>query len=464
MDSIKIAKFKAFEGEISIPLNERKNLLLYGENGAGKSSIYEALKITFFKEKIVSIIPSSTPENLQQLKDDLWSSYNNKLINQNFEIEINDTDYKTFDISKYQVFLISIEELFSSNELNLKTLLNRFYFNIDINNFCENHFKTIQDSVNEVLSSFNESVTIVINEEDFFNIKVLDQKKNIESKADLKKFFNEAKLNLVVLLILLNSIIQSKTEEKNKILVLDDFITSLDTSNRTFLIKYIFDNFQDSQILLLTHNISFYNLIKFVTNEIYKVQDKWVMANLYEINNTHKIFLKSDIETVKKIKETFYSLTQPLSQEGIDGIGNKIRKKFEILLYEYSKLVMIGAVEDSNKIFDRIMNGKTVYFNDKKTASDLINEIEEVLKEHNSNNLISRLQNKIGEYKKSDFENFQKILKELKLYQKVTLHTMSHGVNGMPTFTVKEIQKSLALLEKVESYLKEMVDNNVVTV
>ncbi len=464
MNSIKIAKFKAFEGEIILPLNTRKNLLLYGENGAGKSSIFESLKIVFFREKIESGINTQTPENFQQLKDELWNSYNNKINNQNFEIEINGTDYNAFDYSNYQVFLISIEELFSSNELNLKSLLNRFYFNIDINNLCENHFKTIQDNVNEVLLSFNESVTIVIDEEDTYNIKIIDSKKNIESKADLKKFFNEAKLNLVVLLILLNSIIQSKTDEKNKVLVLDDFITSLDTSNRTFLIKYIFEKFQDSQILLLTHNISFYNLIKFVINDINKVQEKWVLANLFEINNLHKIYIKSEIEKVSTIKNAFVALTNVSTSEGIEGIGNRIRKKFEILLYEYSKLVMIGTVEDSNKIFNRIMNGKSVYYKEKKTASDLIDEIEYVLNENNNNNLQTRLQSKIGEYKNSDFDNFKKILKELKLYQKITMHTMSHGVDGMPTFTIKEIQKSLVLLEKLEGYLKELVDDNVATV
>jgi hypothetical protein len=41
---------------------------------------------------------------------------------------------------------------------------------------------------------------------------------------------------------------------------------------------------------------------------------------------------------------------------------------------------------------------------------------------------------------------------------------MSHGTAGMTAFTIKELKKSIELLEKMETYLKEMVDNIVVAV
>ena len=123
--------------------------------------------------------------------------------------------------------------------------------------------------------------------------------------------------------------------------------------------------------------------------------------------------------------------------------------------------MMIGTVEDSNKIIERIMNGKAAYFNAGYTAVDLIESLERMLQQNNLQNLQSRLQNKINDYKKHDFDNFQKIIKELKLYQKVTMHPMSHGVAGMPTFTTKEIKISIELLEKMEDFLKNIVDGNV---
>jgi len=464
MDKIKLEKFKAFESEISINLEGKKNFLLYGENGAGKSSLYQSIKVVFFRSKIESTISARTPEDEKQKKDELWSSYNNKIHNLPFAIEINDTKYDVFDISNYQVFMISLEELAIDNKVDLKSLLERFCFSIpDVASLCKAHCKDIQKDVNAALTKFQESVTIDIDEEDDYTIKIVDPKRSIESKQDIKKYFNEAKLNLIVLLILLNAVKKSKDVDKSKILVLDDFITSLDVSNRTFLIKYIFDDFIDMQVLIFTHNISFYNLVMFMVNEVYKQNEKWVLANLFEINNVHKVYIKSEIETAEKIKKDYYDFAQPHQVADIEGVGNRIRKKFEVLLYEYSKLLMIGAVEDSNKILDRIIRDKSAYYKDGKTASDLLDEIQAVLNENNFNNIIQRLQRKIDNYRNTEFDNFKIILKELILYRKVTMHSMSHGINGMPTFTTREIEQSILLLEKMEEFISRLVDKNVVT-
>jgi energy-coupling factor transporter ATP-binding protein EcfA2 len=461
MNKLKIKRFKAFEEEITIPL-DGKNLLMYGENGAGKSSIYECIKVVFFHQKLDSHITATTPEDMIQKKSDFWSKLNNKISGQDFEIEINDDRYDVFDKSNHQTFMVSLDEIKSSERLLLKDLIGRFLFEIDdINSFCSDAFDVIQGEVNNILVSFNESVSIVIDEEDNFAVKIIDARKNLESKSELKKYFNEAKINTVILLIILNVILLIKDNAKKRILVLDDFITSLDSSNRTFLVKYVLEKFIDFQIIILTHNISFYNLIMFIVNNISDVQNKWCFGNIYEINNNHKIYIKSGIDRVKQIKEDYSAMALPLGNGDLESIGNRIRKKFEILLYEYSKLLMIGSVEDSNKIIERIMKDKAAYFKDGYTAVDLIDSLERMLQQNNLLNLQSRLQDKINDYKKHDFANFQKIINELKLYQKVTMHPMSHGIAGMPTFTKREIKMSIDLLEKMEEFLKNMVDTNV---
>lgn len=465
MNKLKIAKFKAFETQIEIPLSGKSNLLLYGENGAGKSSVYDAIKVTFFRNKIESSLSAQTPEDLIQLKNELWGSYNNKIHNQDFEIEIDGQDYKDFNNTAYEVFMISVEELFVESKISLERLLSRCYFSIDdINELCTNYHQYIQDEVNNALATFNENVTIEIDEEDNYTVKIIDNRKNIERKSEVRKYFNEAKLNLITILILLNVAVKSKTAQKSKILVLDDFISSLDASNRTFLIKYVLERFQDTQILVFTHNISFYNLIMYVVHDIDNTATRWTFANVYEIDNVHKIYIKSEVQRVKDINDAFKALALPTTTADIEGIGNKIRKKFEVLLYEYSKLLMIGAVEDSSKILERITQGKSAYYKDKNTASDLVDALQKILDENNPNSLTVRLQSKIDSYKNVEFGNFQKILKELKLYQKVSMHPLSHGVNGIPTFTVKEIEKSIQLLEKMEGFLKDMVNSNVATI
>src|ERR1700749_2682521 len=46
IESLSLGAYRAFSAEIGIPVNGR-NLIVYGENGAGKSSIYKALRDLF---------------------------------------------------------------------------------------------------------------------------------------------------------------------------------------------------------------------------------------------------------------------------------------------------------------------------------------------------------------------------------------------------------------------------------
>lgn len=462
MNKLQIKCFKAFKDELVVDF-DNKNFLLYGENGAGKSSIYEAIKVTFFKDRIVSTIPDApTPEEQDQINQDFWNKYNNKATNADFEIKLNEVNHKDFYTIDYQLFMISLEDIFIEEKIKLDAILEQFYFYIsNIDSFCHEKHLDIQREVNAALISFKENIQIEIDNEDDYTIKIIDNIRNLESKSDIKKYFNEGKLNLVILLLLFTSIKAAQNSSKNRILILDDFITSLDASNRTFLMNYIFSNFSEFQILIFTHNVSFYNLIMYLIKNLTNANERWKFAALYEINNKSKLYLKHPIIKVSDIKQEYDSIPLQNTNVYIEDIGNKIRQKFEILLYEYSKLLMIGAVEDSSKILERIGNSKNIYYKGNKTASDLIDEVVSTLDENNPNNLSNRLKTKIEQYKKADFEKLKKIISELKLYQKVTMHPMSHGTIGQSPFTTNEIEKSLELLEKFEKYLKDLVGGNV---
>ncbi len=462
---IEIEKFKAFTGKITIDF-ESKNLAVYGENGAGKSSIYEALKIIFFKSRIEEKIESaSTPEEQEELNREFWSKYNNKVNNDDFTLKINNTNYTDFDNDNYQVFMISLDDLKQDEDLQLDKLLERYYFNIEnVNQFCSDNYSLIEENVNRSLEEFNESIFVVIDNQDDFKIKIRDTKRNIENerKTGIKDFFNEAKINVVTLLLLFHSIKQAKKDDKEKILILYDFITSLDVSNRTYILKFLFDNFDDFKIIIFSHNISFYNLIMYFVNDIFKCQNEWKFANLYEINTQNKIYFKNSIERVRDIKKDYDKITDTNNTVQLESIGNRLRQKFEILLYEFSKLLMIGAVEDSKKIIERIENSKNIYISGKKTASDLIDEIIDILDENNPNNLSNRLLSKINRYKKDNLKELKSIIKNLKIYQKVTMNPMSHGSFGQSPYTTQEITETIKLLAKFEKYLKELVDARVV--
>jgi energy-coupling factor transporter ATP-binding protein EcfA2 len=465
MLKIAISNFKAFNDTLTLDFI-KANLLLYGDNGVGKSSIFEALKVIFFWERLESELPSNlTPEEFQQYKNNLWASFNNKQLDQNFQLKINDEDFLTFDKSNYQVFMISLPDLYLGGALNLRDLLQKFFLDInDVDSFCVDAFQSIQEEVNKSLTDFRETVRIEIDPEDGFNVVIIDDIRGISRKSDIRSYFNEGKINLILLLLLFSSIYLSKNNTKKRLVILDDFITSLDISNRTFVTRYIFKLFADCQILILTHNATFFNLIKYIIHNVDRQTDAWMFANMYEISGKHKIYIKDPVESVGLIKQE-YENVESHNQNSIEQLGNRIRKKFETLLHEFSKILVIGGFEENKIILERISNGKSFYA--KKgglTVYNLMDEIEGLIHSVPIDFLKQRLRSKIESYKDFDLQTLKFVLNELKLYQKVTMHPMSHGVQGMASFTAKEIEQSIGLLIKMEEVVNGLIDGNVTSV
>lgn len=461
MKSLLLKSFKAHT-ELNIPFAE-KSFLLYGDNGAGKSSIYEALKLTFFKIKIKDSIKTtkSTEEDINEEINGFFRKYNNQNLNNDYDVILNDTNINYED---YQVFMLNLEDRKFDNDLKLTEFLDKVYFNIDID--LPTDYKKIRKIVNNILKNFREDIRVVIDKNDF-TVKITDKSRNIIKEENLKHYFNEAKLNLVIFAILFAVIELSQNQNKKRILILDDFITSLDMSNRTFLMKYILETFEDFQIVILTHNVYFYNLIMYLVNDIYKVKDNWKYANLYEIGGEHKLYMNDELIELPKLRKEIYGQNPQYNR-----IGNDLRKKFERLLYEFSKILMIGSVEESNKILELLDKTKNIYLlrdnsiNIKtkeqvyKNSNDLLIEIEELI---DTNKTIEDVKNRIIEYKEVDnlLPDMLNIIRELKIYQKVSMHSLSHGQVGQNPVSQKEIEKSLELLEVFQKQMQFLVNKKV---
>ena len=444
IDRLSLRSFKAYQ-ELEIPFDKR-SFLLYGDNGAGKSSIYDALKLEFFRDKIENSIEAKdiASEVSQADKDDFFRNYNNAILNEDFSIELEKDSTK-----EYQVFMLDLEDTKLEKRLNFHTLINKVYFNI----FTTYNYDEIEYNINRLLINFKEDIRVIIDRENF-NIKVIDRDRGLSKDENIKEFFNEAKLNLVVFAILFSMIELYQDENKHRVLILDDFITSLDMSNRTFLMKYILDTFGNKfQTIILTHNVYFYNLIMYLINDIYKVKDNWQYANLYEIGDKHKLYMNSIIIKISDIESNLNS-----NNPNYLTIGNQVRQKFERLLYEFSKSLMIGSVEKTNKILELIENSENIYLKKQgnKTSNNLVTDIEDIINENNTNNLSIRIQSKINDYKLEDLSNIQNTLRELKLYRKVSMHSLSHGRIGQSNWSKKEIEQSLLLLKKLEQSINSL--------
>lgn len=254
--------------------------------------------------------------------------------------------------------------------------------------------------------------------------------------------------------------------KKNNILVLDDIITSLDATNRAFVLRFLFDSVkkQESlQLFLLTHNVSFYNLIKYYINNYLAEGEwnNWIFYNLYNFGEQHKIY-SQDVDTSEKIKTDFNK-----SNESIDIIGNRIRRLFEIRVHELAKIIISGGLEECKYILDRIVRGDPVYYKDEKDVYDLVKVIEDKAKVtvFTREKLSKEILTTIEEYKSDQtLTNIKEILKHMTLFQKISLHPTSHGTLDLTPVSAKEIKESIQLLEKMEKCLNSLRDKNVVNV
>lgn len=142
MEKIEINKFKAFNTRIALILEpEKKNLLLYGENGSGKSSIFEAIKLIFYKERLLNsrISVGASEEQKNAEEESFYNSYRHRSVNSSIEIKINNSDFHFFNVANYHCYMLShIDISYISHKIEDGKIRN-----IDIINLreiLENHF------------------------------------------------------------------------------------------------------------------------------------------------------------------------------------------------------------------------------------------------------------------------------------------------------------------------------------
>ncbi|WP_181001456.1 hypothetical protein, partial [Campylobacter concisus] len=186
-----------------------------------------------------------------------------------------------------------------------------------------------------------------------------------------------------------------------------------------------------------------------IKQKSYKYSVKWQFANLYEIGNSARIYNNSQFKPVEDIRK-YYLKQAKKSEPQFEHIGNMIRQKFERMVYELSKIVMIGGVEDSKNIIHSICSQQSIYMkkvDEKiKLANDLITEIDEL-------NSIEEIKSKIKEYRLDISEEIKNVLLNLDIYKKVIMNPLSHApqLDDSHNWHEKEIEDVLVLLEKLES-------------
>ncbi len=336
---IEIKNFRAFPGTYQIGLSKSgKNLLVYGENGSGKSSLYLALK--HFLESGVAAVDKNTDfenhqnifvEELGHIKLSLradeeskrdtyeWSQRVKAETNDELIVEASKTkgflDYKALLETHYlhrendtvNLFDLLVKGLLA-NTINpvrerslaedwhdiqppfprrsAKTQIAALENRIDVfNDELTNRLADLRPKVSEILRKFGYKVKLDL---DFQRVVYNRNEKTLDSQEIFLKveffdtnipshhrFLNEAKLSAIAIAIYFSSVLL-QPDSALKILALDDVLIGLDMSNRLPVLDILEEYFSDYQIFLTTYDKAWYEIVKQRTD-----QKDWKYAEFY---------------------------------------------------------------------------------------------------------------------------------------------------------------------------------------
>lgn len=332
---IEIKDFRAFRGAYTIDLHSSgKNLLLYGENGSGKSSLFQALNLFF-----------APPTNFSDHKNIFVQTDDGYV-----KLEIG-TDRRSAQVYEWEEAShpssesLMIEASKAKGFLDYRALLETHYihrhaehiniFNLLINTLLANipnpvtqtnfpeELQAIEGVVktrksrrrteqleqlvpdfnaglsrvlddlsvktNELLALFEQSVTISLTLPGE-GISVDDEAKLIANQAIYltttyygssvsrhHHFLNEARLSAIAISIYLGALLLVPPAPM-RVLFLDDVLIGLDMSNRLPLLDVLAEHFANWQIILTTYDKVWYEMVRM---RVSGWQPAWVCTEFY---------------------------------------------------------------------------------------------------------------------------------------------------------------------------------------
>ena len=474
INKLYLKHFKAFREPAELVL-DGKNVLLYGENGAGKSSLYQALKVAFHRKRIFDKEIKETIDALSRpsAEADVLRQYNYQLEPLvDFELKIDDTDYKAFSPAGYDVNTISREDILAEDKINVVELLSKSIVGVtDPEKFVNEKQQTIEQLVNCFLKEYfyEDKLTVELTFRDpQWLLTIKDSSRDNRSRNEkLTEYFNEAKLHTIKLLLLLTAVLYNGAAERGdkRILVLDDVISSLDAANRTFFVQLLKEYFGDYQKLILTHSISFFNMAVYAFTIVYGQKDDWKLYHVVECDGNSVIEPRDSQDYASAINREKRSQTAEV-------IGNRIRKRFEFLVGEVSRLLCVGGLVESSTVIEAINTPKKLYYEydpastpKNKTIYDMVDELTAIIDADSGSPLKSQLQTVIGRYvTNTEVDRLRETICDLAVYQKVSMHPLSHSTGALPIFTNAEIERSITLLMMLEKQLGTLIGRDLYSI
>jgi energy-coupling factor transporter ATP-binding protein EcfA2 len=166
------------------------------------------------------------------------------------------------------------------------------------------------------------------------------------------KYLSESHLNCLGIAFFLTSV--KAFNKKNKFFILDDVISSFDTTHRKRFADLLIEQFSNYQIILMTHERNWFDLVQHL------VKGKGWKANTIKWDIDKGAYID---EPIKELKE---KIQAKIAAGKMDGLGNDIRKYLEQLLKKI-------AFKQHVKVEFR--------FND-KNENRMVNELLSALENH----------------------------------------------------------------------------------
>ncbi len=500
--TIEIKNFK-FHHDLKFNI-QSNNCLIYGENGTGKSSIYYALYTILYAQKDKNIANKTLAvtekyKNFRYPTEDLsvLVKFNNRQVLkrldediENYEILENDEhlgggilnttglpsicfanekilsqiaveDFFDYIKDELSIHFVDLLKITNSYE-NFKTKLKRT-INIDdtiikdkksTDKICEFYIKNLipWDDVNNIIKEkFQEDFTIAYN---FTSSEISGNKEFINPKIEIYidgidrnivLFSNESKIKLIGIAIYFALVKKYETKNELKLLVLDDFLTSLDMVNRKFIIQYILDVFHNYQKIILTHNIQFYNLIiKLIQSQ--KKTGMWDFKTIYlkTFSDTNNAVLIGDTRDYIKVAK------DALDEYDLEKCGNNLRKEFEYIMTSFEKLLHIGRVEELNNILQYFKDKDKIILDASKTLQKIQNTLNnDTIDDSIKINIIKK---QLMQIKPKEIGDLKKLLYEVNFYKDIILNATSHNDREQEKYR-KEFGKIIEVVEKLAKQL-----------
>lgn len=468
MKSIEIRNFKGLESLLISDLpfssgNQTFNVLIYGENGVGKTSFTEAIRLAKFYTHLESkaITPNVVEPERSFIREAWMVRYMKNKTLSDFSINIDgnvfNSSFSSTPIITEGVYIVDRTLLQTTAQINLDELITEtnFTFHTSKSVLLSNEITDmVINEVNDKLrNDFKEEIKLKRSQNNPQIIVVHDLIANEAYEHNIHNRFNEAKQNLIKILLILTYVKLDKNDLD--LVVLDDIVISLDVTNRIILIDYILKELSKCQVIILTHSFGLFNLISHHISATNK-NTQWQTCSLYNINAKHGI-INYPITKEKRLSDKFKKeLAATLDIHSSD-LGNQVRQHLELLLHEFAKIMTIGSHEETKNIIAKIESQpQNLYYCIKdsqiKTIYDLVTYIKSIVNLGNPHKTLVLLKRAFNQYDSSnEITNISDIIKQVDSYQKVVLHTSSHYQSGtLKPITRKELTIAIDLIDRLE--------------